>query len=207
MTSEIPWTEQQSAVFERTRSTRDSLMVTSVAGSGKSTTLAELATYLTGSVLALAFNVRIKKGMEELIGHFVACQTINGCGHGALCKLLNRKVTIDRDKVRKIVREILNEKENKHLWALFGPLCQLVSRAKHHGLVPKGTPGMFKPLIEDTIESWEEIALHYDIMFDQDVYLLAKQALRKSNTMAWQGKCDFDDQIYIPALWGATQMV
>ncbi len=203
MQTEIPWTEQQSAVFERARSTKDSLMVTSVAGSGKSTTLAELATHLTGSVLALAFNVRIKKGIDEKIGHFAVCKTLNGVGHGALCKFLGRKVTIDKDKVRKIVRDILNETENKHLWEEFSSIIQLTSRAKSHGLVPNGTPGMFKALLPDTMESWEEIAAHYDIGFDRDVHRLAQLALRRSNTQAFAGLCDFDDQIYLPALFGA----
>ena len=83
MANEIPWTEQQSAFFERLSSTQDSLILTSVAGSGKTTTLTEGATYLTGSVLALAFNVRIKKTLEEKIGHFATCKTLNGIGHGA----------------------------------------------------------------------------------------------------------------------------
>ena len=203
MQAEIPWTQQQSDFFTRLESTQDSLVLTSVAGSGKTTTLTKGATYLIGSILALAFNVRIKKTLDEKIGHFAVCKTLNGVGHGALCKFLGRKVAIDRDKTRKVVRDLLNEKENKHLWELFSSISQLVSRAKHHGLIPKGTPGMFLPLVEDTPEAWGEIAAHYDILFDQDVYRLAKLALQSCNSKAFAGTCDFDDQIYIPALWGA----
>jgi len=201
--SEIPWTQQQSAFFARLESTQDSLVLTSVAGSGKTTTLTEGATRLVGSVLALAFNVRIKKTLDERIGHFAVCKTINGVGHGAMCKFLGRKVRIDKDKTRKVVRDLLNEKENEHLWELFSSISQLVARAKHHGLIPAGTPGMFISLTEDTPDAWAEIAAHYDIHFDQDVYRLARLALRACNSQAFAGTCDFDDQIYIPALWGA----
>ncbi len=203
-TSSIPWTEQQSAFFTRLSETDDSLVLTSVAGSGKTTTLVKGASLLTGSILALAFNVRIKKTLESEIGHFAVCKTINGIGHGALCKFLGRRVSIDRDKLRKIVRDLLNENENKHLWGYFSPIIQLVSRAKHHGLIPDSTPGMYKALTKDTFDGWEEIALHYDIVFDRDIHSLARQALRKSLTQSFAGVCDFDDQIYIPATFGAS---
>lgn len=204
MSTQLPWTEQQSAFFDRISTTTDSLVLTSVAGSGKTTTLVEGAGLLSGSILALAFNVRIKKTLEEKIGHFAVCKTINGIGHGALCKFLGKRVRIDRDKLRKIVRDLLNEDENEHLWELFSPIIQLVSRAKHHGLIPNDTPGMYIALIEDTEAAWEEIALHYDIPFNKAVLTLSRQVLRKSNTQAFAGTCDFDDQIYLPATFGAS---
>lgn len=201
-----PWTPQQEAVFERTRSTKDSLLVTAVAGSGKTTTLVELVQYLSGSTLAVAFNVKIKKTLEERIGDIATCKTMNGLGHAALGRFFNRKIKIDRDKIAKIITELLKLDENKYLndeEEAWFPLIKIVGRVKHHGLVPKGIAGA-KALVEDTDEVWDDIATHYDIPLSKGILRVARQALTISINMSWKGVCDFDDQIYIPCCWGAT---
>ena len=196
MTQEkIPWTLQQRAFFERLEEGDSSIVLTSVAGSGKTTTLVEGVRHLRGSSLALAFNVRINKVLTEKIGDVAVCRTLNSLGHRALLNFFGRRVEIDHDKVRGIVRNLINAGEET--WDLWSPVSRIVSCAKHHGLIPNGTPGLYKALLPDEEESWEKIASHYDINFDADVLRLARAALRKSNTLAWNGVCDFDDQIYI----------
>ncbi len=203
MTNSIPWTPQQLKVFDMVENTTQPLMVTSVAGSGKTTTLTHLARLLSGSVLAVAFNVDTKKKMEVIIGDFATCKTMNGLGHGSLMKFLGRKVSLDKNKLFKLTKDELAFKENKGLQELFSPVLKLVARAKAHGLVPDKTPGQYKSLTPDTWEGWAEIANHYDIFFDDDVHRIAQAVLRASNRALFAGTADFDDQIYIPALFGA----
>ena len=202
--SSIPWTTQQKAFFARLQTTDDSLILTAVAGSGKTTTLVEGAKYLRGSILAIAFNVKTKKILEERIGNLAVCKTLNGLGHGALIKFFGQRFEIDRDKTRKITQELLKRDENKHMWLAWTSITQLASRAKAHGLVPKGSPGLFKPLTEDTYESWEDLAVHYDLPFDREIYALAREVLITSISWSFSKYiCDFDDQIFLACCWGA----
>ncbi len=204
MINQIPWTPQQLAFFDRLRTTDDSIILTAVAGSGKTTTLVEGVKHLRGSILAIAFNVKIKKTLEDRIGDLAVCKTINGLGHSALIKFFGHRFEIDRDKIRKISTELLKRPENKHMWLAWTPIIQLVARAKNHGLVPKKSPGLFKPLLEDTLENWEDLAAHYDLAFNSEIHRLAWEILNESISWSFNKNiCDFDDQIYLSCCWGA----
>lgn len=202
MTS-IEWTPQQLAFFSRLAETEDSILLSAVAGSGKTTTLCEGASRLRGSILAVAFNVRIKKVLEQRIGSIAMVKTLNGLGHAALVNMLGR-VEIKADKLRAVSREILSRPENHSLWDCAAAATRLASRAKHSGLVPSGSPGLFKSLHDASEVGWEELATMHDIPFDQDVLALARQILKVSNELAWKRVCDFDDQLYLPICWGAA---
>lgn len=208
MKHETPWTQQQLEFYARLSETDDSIVLLSVAGSGKTTSLVEGASRLRGTTLAVAFNVKIKKTLEERIGHIATCKTLNGLGHKALIGFFGRRVSIDRDKIHKLLRDIINGEKKKEerdmLWEILTPTKQLISRAKSHGLIPDQTRGLYKSLVPDTYESWEEIALHYDIQFDPDIYQFAHRALVESIRLSWAGICDFDDQVYLPATFGMT---
>jgi len=160
MNDQITWTPQQQSFFHRLRDTDDSLLLCAVAGSGKTTTLVEGARHLRGTILAVAFNVRIKKTLESKISSIATCKTLNGLGHGAMTRLLNRNVKIDAQKVRKIVRGLIKLKEYKDLWMHTGDATTLVARAKSHGLVPsklRNSPPS-KGIIPDEVTSWEKLA-------------------------------------------------
>ncbi len=213
MPNQIPWTPQQLEFYSRLESTDDSVVLLSVAGSGKTTSLVEGASRLRGTTLAVAFNVKIKKTLHDKIGHFVDCKTLNGLGHRALMNFFNKRITIDRDKVHKLVGDLISKetdlaKKEKRpdpkLWPLFGPIKQIVARAKSHGLVPSSTKGLYKTLVEDTYTEWELIAEHYDIPFDEEIHAMAHRILVESIYLSWNGICDFDDQVYLPATFGMT---
>ena len=77
------WTRQQKEFFSFLSSTPASCILQAKAGSGKTTTLVAGIPRLQGSVLAVAFNVKIKKEFEERIGDAAVCKTMNGLGHRA----------------------------------------------------------------------------------------------------------------------------
>lgn len=199
----IPWTSQQQDFYDFLEDTDESCILQASAGSGKTTTLAEGVKYLRGSILQVAFNVKIKKDFEARIGSLAVCKTMNGLGHRALCNLFSRRVSIDKDKNFKIMKEMMKHepKDNQYAWS---PVQQLIGRAKHMGLVPRDTPGdTWTSFYEDTAENWAELAEHHNIEFDPTILLLVRRAMRISNKMAWAGECDFDDQIYAPVCWNA----
>lgn len=213
MPNSVPWTPQQLEFYNRLESTDDSLVLLAVAGSGKTTSLVEGASRLRGTTLAVAFNVKIKKTLEDKIGHIVTCKTLNGLGHGALMKYFGKRITIDRDKVHKIIGDLISKetdlakrekRPDPKLWPLFGPVKQMVARTKSHGLVPAQVRGVVKGLTPDTYQDWESIAEHYDIDFSEEIHALAHRALVESINLSWNGICDFDDQVYLPATFGMT---
>ncbi len=81
MKHETPLTQQQLEFYARLEETEDSIVLLSVAGSGKTTSLVEGVFRLRGTALAVAFNVKIKKTLEERIGSIATCKTLNGLGH------------------------------------------------------------------------------------------------------------------------------
>ncbi len=200
----ISWTPQQLDFYDELQNSNASILLDACAGSGKTTTLTEGVKYLNGSILAIAFNVRIKKTLESKIGTSATCKTLNGLGHGAMLSLLGRRVKIDARKVGKIVTEITKtlevEDSDGEIWSA---VVKLVTRAKHHGIVPNGTKGLYISLIPDNPEEWEQLAAHYDIIFDDEILSLSRESLRVSNSLVWEGVCDFDDQVYIPITFGA----
>lgn len=194
------WTSQQQAFFSFLDSCNQSCILKAAAGSGKTTTLVEGVKHLRGSVLAIAFNVKIKKELESCIGSSAVCKTLNGVGHRALVNMMGHRVGIEQDKIFKIIKRIVDS--DKRLGASWGSASQLVSRARHNGLVPKGTPGQWTAFLEDTEENWADLAAHHGIDFDREVLELARKTLRQSNTLTWKGQCDYDDQIYVPCCFG-----
>ncbi|MHA2303724.1 MAG: UvrD-helicase domain-containing protein, partial [Candidatus Thorarchaeota archaeon] len=166
------WTPQQLAFFDFLQSTDASCVLQAKAGTGKTTTLVEGINHLHGSILAVAFNTKIKKEFEAKIGDSAVCKTMNGLGHRALCNMFGGRISIDRDKNFKVVKEIMKDEpdSSKYAWS---------------------------PVLEDTPENWQDLADHHNIEFDPLILSLARRALRLSNKMAWNKECDFDDQIYM----------
>ncbi len=201
----FPWTPQQVALYDRLEFTNDSIIVRAVAGSGKTTSLGECSHKIDNTLVAaaLAFNVRSKKDLERIFNEKVQCLTINGLGHRAMCKYLGtRRPEIDGNKMYKITREVINEYDAQELWS---PVHSLATKAKTHGLVPSKASGQFKALMDDSYESWDELATHYDIDFSREICELAREVLIKSIVWSFQNKkCDWDDQVYIPTCWPAS---
>jgi len=201
------WTPQQSSFFSVLESSNKSIILTAVAGSGKTTTLIEGTRHLRGSILAVAFNVKTKKILEERISNVAVCKTMNGLGHGALKRLLSRNPTIDSTKTRKIIKSFLDTPEWEDLWPHFSTISGLVARAKNHGLVPNFPSPTHPPgngLLPDIDKSWENLAAHYDLAMSPRILHICRAVLIQSITDTFQkAECDFDDQIYIPTCWGA----
>ena len=204
----FPWTPEQQAIFSTLRDTDDSLLVIAVAGSGKTKTLEGAVDHLSGSILAIAFNVKTAKTLEEKIGKKAICKTVNSIGHSVLKDWFNGWPKLEKDKLGDIIIKMLKDGDDQTedsaiFWERLGPAAKLAQMAKLHGIVPKGSPGLFKTLTDDHPTEWESLAEHYDIHYDNATYLLAHEALIRSNTQAFkQNIIDFSDQLYLPVCWG-----
>lgn len=202
MTSAFPPTPEQQAILSAVKDSRDSLMITAYAGTGKTTTLCMIAQALpTQPALALAFNVNIKKELERRFPPFFKVMTMNGLGHLAWMRAIRGKIiTLEERKLGKIITQVFKDhgyEGNEDAWT---SIRQLVSAAMQAGIVPTTRP--HKGLRPDTPETWAMLA---DSLWLQDIgeteIALAREILSRSVDQAFEGIISFDDQIYMPTLF------
>src|SRR5882672_4080040 len=111
MTSHPPTPEQQ-AILSAVKSSKESMMVTAMAGTGKTSTLVMIANELHAQpAIALAFNVTIKKELERRFPSYWKIMTLNGLGHLAWMRALGRdkKITLDERKLGRLVTQVLKD--------------------------------------------------------------------------------------------------
>lgn len=194
-------TDQQQAIIDAAKAGQ-SIICSAGAGCSKTSTIEMFAPEIQNATM-LAFNVSIKKELEQRIPERHQVLTMNGLGHRAWQKVVRPRLTVSADKCGDILKPLLEEMSlEKEEWAeLFPDILKLVSLAKHSGIVPTGQP--YKGLLEDDIYSWESLADAHWIEFSETKLTLARQVLRESIKQAYNGSIDFDDQIYMSVLFGA----
>lgn len=202
MTPTHPPTPEQQAILSAVRASRDSLMITAFAGTGKTTTLCMIAQTLPSQpALALAFNVSIKKELEKRFPSFWKVMTMNGLGHLAWMRAIRGKtIVLEERKLGKIITQVFKDHSyqgNEDAWT---SIRQLVSAAMQAGIVPAARP--HKGLRPDTPETWAMLA---DSLWLQDIgeleIALARRILEISVEQSFEGIISFDDQIYMPTLF------
>lgn len=183
-------TPEQAAIVEFAKARPESLLISALAGSAKTTTLDLIVKALpVQPILSLAFNKRIADEMVKRLPGHVQAKTLNSVGHGVWMRTVGRGLKIDSRKTFELLKGFkLKEKVD---WS---ETIRAVSAAKAAGYVPKGAPG--KGLLNGA-EFFEGL----DEPVDED---LVDKLLLASIVAAYEGNCDFDDQIYMPTLFGGT---
>ena len=177
-----------------------SLMVNALAGTGKTTTLQMLAAVLPREpILALAFNKKIKEELEKRFPPNFTVMTMNGLGHRAWAKTINKsKMLIDDKKLGRLTTEALKAfPSSKGSW---NEIRQLVVYAMQRGVVPTQFQNA-KGLLPDTPETWQAIASDYDLLLTPDECKLSRRILCASIDEGMKGCISYDDQIYLPVVF------
>lgn len=179
------WSSYQTAIFRFIKESTDNLVVEALAGSGKTTTAVECASFLPQNKenIFVAFNKKIALELRSRLPDFVEAGTLHSIGLKQLLKIYNCQV--DTDKMSSIFKKIIgDDKENNELIYL---LCKAVSLSK-----------------SALASSFEEIDLLLDV-FDvqppescnRDTFI--NHVLFGLDASVKQTKkVDFDDMIYIP---------
>lgn len=192
-------TPEQEAIICAVRESQTSLMIDAKAGCAKTTTL-ELAAKSLPIIpsMALAFNVKIKKEMECRFPKHFEILTLNGLGHRAWGRAIGKRCTVNTNKLYATLKETCKETKE---WAT---VSSLVKGARHAGIVPEFASHQFSGLLPDDWPSWEAIAdsLYLDIS-DESLFL-ARKTLASLVKKSFQGEIDYDDQIYMSALFGGV---
>ena len=161
-------------------------------------------------ILYLAFNNRVVEEMKEKIESAddylrlppITVKTFNSIGHGIWAKANAKNLSLNKAKTADILRTIIDEAPKNTrgiLWSIFWDVTEAVGMAKNIGYIP-----------DDKYPSIARISTRADLASrlgeppDDLTWDLIDETLSRSIKAAYAGTIDFNDQIYMPALFGGT---
>lgn len=194
-------TDEQATIYDAARSSSTNLMIEAFAGCGKTTTLEGIGRELKGSYLYLVFNRRNADEAALRMPYTCEVRTLNALGHRAWASKTYQKLVLDKDKTRNILREIIAESPKaaqSTMWSAYHAVVDGVTRAKTFGYVPENFPqaqsllkqGAFHALLDEEPD---------DLVSD-----LIDAVLSRGIKASFKGTIDFNDQVYMPALFGGS---
>jgi superfamily I DNA/RNA helicase len=201
--SERIWSPQQLAVFNWVENGHGSAFVEAVAGAGKTTTLIEACSRMSGQVAFVAFNKKIADEITAKIHAAGLSQKVyTGTFHKFGLAAWRRQYPqvkagpeAAKEKSR-IVAERLRTPAN-----LISIVDNLVGQAKQRGI---GTTGMSPGFGQH----WLDIIDHFGIEYDLPASLTVADLIKRSTDalllhieLAPQ-YCDFNDMLYMPTVSG-----
>lgn len=199
-----PTTEQQ-AIVQAAQTTNQSLMISAMAGCAKTTSLLMLAQKLPiVPTIAVAFNVKVKKELEKKFPKHIETMTLNGLGHRAWGRAINRQPRVDTNKLFNTTKKALSDLSLPTANGFFAEVQSLARAARHAGLIPEPVAQQFRGLIPDDWDSWEAIADQLYIDISNDHVWAVRRVLNSLISQSFQGTIDYDDQIYMSALFGGV---
>lgn len=185
----------QQAVFDWVEQGSGDGIVVAVAGSGKTTTLVQIAHRITVSSVFLAFNRHIAEELgERLAGTGMVAKTFHSVGKGTLDGKLGR-TKVDERKYRKLVRAHFDgrklAKDAKH--DIVTATTKLVDLAR-----------VTLTDVRDT-DALERLCDHHNLtVFDEAILSAATIVQRGIDRAENYREIDFTDMIYLPIEWGLT---
>jgi superfamily I DNA/RNA helicase len=203
-------TDEQLSILSAVRQDSRNLQIKALAGTGKTSTLRLIDGQINGkyNILYIVFN---KRNAEEALepnedgspkfSSTTRIKTLNGLGHG-IWQQAQGKLTLDKNKTLTHFRELVKEmskSEAAEAWAEYPNVKSGIEMAKDLGYIPAGKYPNTVPLCE-----WDAVAS----ALDEEPSPLAKELidalLTQSIKTAYKGYIDYNDQIYMPALFGGT---
>lgn len=196
-------TDEQLTILDLGRG-RDNLMIRAFAGTGKTTTLEMLEKVVKEKpILYLVFNKKNADEATKRMASTTTVRTLNSLGHRIWGKVASGNLTLDPKKTNTIFRSIVDETKKKDeqqaLWDVAWQVYQGVALGKALGYIPESAPKWENSLLDRT-------TFHGFLEESPDdlTAALIDEVLRRSITQAYRGAIDFNDQVYMPALFGGT---
>lgn len=200
-------TPEQAQIIATAKASNNSLLIKALAGAAKTTTLVMLAHALPlQAMLCIAFNKRISDEMQKRMPGHVQCKTINALGHGVWARTAGR-LTVDSKKNYTLLKEEFDKlpKDAKgRLGDSFSSILRALALAKTSGYIPPSFRSIGTGLIEDREELLDVTAAQIDTDLEDEHLDLLDTVLSTSIQKAYKGFIDFDDQIYMPTLFGGA---
>ena len=201
----LPTEEQSAAITHCADPTHANLMLNALAGTGKSATLKMIdKASKIHPALYLVFNKRNADEAKASQGFrsTTTIKTFNACGHGIWAGAIKDKLVLDKVKSRTLWRaevDAMTKAEASEAWREYHVVMDGLEKAKSLGYVPKSCKLPHKALIDQ-----HAFHLAMDERPNEVASEIIDDILIESIKAAYNGVIDFNDQIYMPALFGGT---
>lgn len=207
-------TSEQEAILSLVTSTPNNLLINALAGTGKTSTLQLIDTALDGKtpILYLAFNRRIVDEAQDAdetgsakFFSTTLIRTLNSQGHRTWANQIGPKLILSPNKTLDICRVLfkeLSKEDGKEAWAGYQSVKSAVSFAKALGYIPDGKyPTVRRICSRD--DFYQSFSSHEETLtpFCES---LVDDILTQSIKASYQGLIDYNDQVYMPALFGTS---
>jgi DNA helicase II / ATP-dependent DNA helicase PcrA len=195
-------TSEQAEVLRLISETDDNVLINSFAGTGKTTMLEMIEEVIEEPVLCLAFNKSTATTMQERFKSSTDVRTFNGLGHGIWGRANAANLKLDPKKTQLLFSEMTESMAKGHRQAasdVYFEVMEATNLARALGYVPDGA---FKNV--QGLCGWEEVAQRCDQTPSELVYRLTNSLLIQCIRSSYKGFIDFNDQIYMPALFGGA---
>lgn len=196
-----PTTEQLN-ILSLLSSTKSNLLINALAGSGKTSTLELIQNAHSGPTLCLAFNRRIADEMQKRFRSTTSVRTLNSLGHRIWSAACASRLCLNPKKSQDLLRESISSLPKPIQGEAYDSFWEVVSAiglAKSLGYIPIGKFQSARRLI-----SPKEFFLHLDETPSDLACDLIDSTLIASIKAAYAGNIDYNDQVYMPSLFGGT---
>jgi len=198
-----PHTDEQLAILSAATETSDNLMLNALAGTGKTSTLELVERAVKAKpILYLVFNKKNADEATERMLSTTTVRTFNSLGHRIWAQTQSKVLRLNAKKSGDILRELIKESPSRsqsELWDSYHEVVAGVGLAKALGYVPQGKyPNAKRLLTQNRFHSL------LDERPDDLTSDLIDAVLSRSISQAYDGLIDYNDQIYMPALFGGT---
>jgi superfamily I DNA/RNA helicase len=197
-------TDEQQVIIDFARSRTENLCVNALAGAAKTTTLEMIGNAVTNiPILYLAFNKRVVDEAVKRLPSHIEMRTFNSLGHRVWSEACGRRLIVDTNKMHSILKRLIEDlprARQGEAWEDMADTLRWLRYAKRDGYVPGAWTGPHQA-IHSRIEDWLE---DYDETPSSGLQSnLIAQALLESIRQGYEGNIDYDDQIYLPVIFGA----
>jgi hypothetical protein len=204
-------TDEQLYILDLHRTTSSNLMINALAGTGKTSTLRMIDDQIGGreGMLYLVFNKRNSDEAKEpdddgnaKFNSTTTIRTLNAQGYNMFQAQIGRKLILDKKKTANLTQaaiQALHGTDRNDAWDEYSAITEAVGRAKAMGYIPQGKFPNGRRLVEaknffsETEETLTDLGQE-----------IVDQVLTESIKTAFHGNVDYNDQLYMPTLFGTT---
>lgn len=196
-------TDEQESILGHAKGSPSNLMLNALAGCGKTSTLELIEKGVRDApILYLVFNKRnADEATERMLGS-TTVRTFNSLGHRIWAGATGKSLKVDTKKTYNIFKEIADEVKGetaRAVWDSYEQVRQGVELATAFGYVPDGIyPNATRLITQSAFHH------HLDEEPDDLVSDLIDAVLKRRIKLAYEGLIDYNDQIYMSALFGGT---
>lgn len=205
------WTPQQEAIFNFCRLGEGSLNIQALAGTGKTTTIVEIARRVPGRIFLGAFTKAISEELVSRVAGFpnAVASTLHSMGYRLWRETHPKTQSPDSRKIATMAREVHQYDKRAR-----GLLADIVGFAKLAGFGIPDQEGVVPcPKIGD-VEAWQALLDHHELTEEipteisvermiKDAQWIYEKSLAMCNPSDGRSHIDFDDMLLAPLVFGA----